>query len=84
MSDFNARADVYITKVNSAGGYRPLLPPKPIRSGTITDTVKWIMAKDELDRQMYFMTVPLEAGFIKSELSYQDIEAISRRPDFPK
>jgi hypothetical protein len=35
-------------------------------------------------RKTYFMTVPLEAGFIKRELDYRDIEAVYQRPDFPK
>jgi len=41
------------------------------------------MAKREY-QETYFMTVPLEAGFIKNELGYFDIKTISHRPDFPK
>ena len=42
------------------------------------------MAKRPDDRKTYFMTVALEAGFLKGELRYRDIEDISRRADFPQ
>jgi hypothetical protein len=82
MSDFNARAKIY--RVESKSAARDRIIPKPIRSGTVAENVKWIMAKRPDDRKTYFMTVPLEAGFIKSELDHRDIEAISQRPDFPE
>jgi hypothetical protein len=41
------------------------------------------MAKRDY-RETYFMTVPLEAGFIKHELRYPDIEHIAARSDFPR
>jgi hypothetical protein len=37
------------------------------------------MAKRDY-RETYFMTVPLEAGFIKGELDYRDIEDIAAHP----
>jgi hypothetical protein len=82
MSDFNARAKIYRVEFNSAARDRTI--PKPIRSGTVAESDKWIMAKRPDDRKTYFMTVPLEAGFIKSELDHREIEAISQRPDFPE
>ena len=82
MSDFNAKADVYCTQVQPAGGHRPILPPKLVHSGTVAECIRWVMAKREY-REIYSMTVPLEAGFIKAELDYRDIEAIYRRHDFP-
>jgi hypothetical protein len=33
---------------------------------------------------LYRMEVPLEAGLQKTELHYDEIEALSKRPDFPK
>jgi hypothetical protein len=42
------------------------------------------MAKRPDDRKTYFVTVALEAGFLKGELRYRDIEDISRRDDFPQ
>jgi hypothetical protein len=84
MSDFSAKADIYRVEFKSAVGHRPISPPKSIRSGTIAECVRWIMAKRPDDRKTYFMIVPLEAGFIKNELRYSDIEAIFQRPDFPK
>jgi hypothetical protein len=42
------------------------------------------MAEREPDRLIYSITVPLEAGFGKTELYYNDIEAISKRSDFPR
>jgi hypothetical protein len=83
MSDFSAQADVYNHVVKPARGYQPLLPPQPVHSGTVAECIKWVMAKRDY-HETYFMTVPLEAGFIKKELGYPDIEAISQRPDFPK
>jgi hypothetical protein len=84
MSDFNAKADVYRTEFRDVGGHRPLPSFKPIHSGTIAECVRWVMAKRHDYPQTYSMRVPLEAGFITNELHYQDIEAISQRPDFPK
>jgi hypothetical protein len=84
MSDFNARGDVYRSETRTAGGHRPLSPSQPVYSGTVADCVKWVMAKKHDYPETYFMTVPLEAGFIKSELCYQNIEAISQRADFTK
>jgi hypothetical protein len=84
MSDFTAKANIYRVEVKRAGGLRHLPGPKAVRSGTIAECVTWIMAKRPDDRKTYFMTVPLEAGLINKELRYQDIEAVSQRPDFPK
>jgi non-canonical (house-cleaning) NTP pyrophosphatase len=83
MSDFNAPADVYCHVVKPTTGHQPMLPPKPVHSGTVAECIKWVMAKREY-QETYFMTVPLEAGFIKNELGYFDIKTISHRPDFPK
>jgi hypothetical protein len=85
MSDFNALAHVYKTiQVGSRQAFVRIPEPQIIRSGPFAECVKWFMAMDETDRQFYLIAVPLEAGFVKSELSYQDIEAIFRRSDFPK
>ena len=84
MPDFNAKADIYRVEFKSAAGHRPIAPLRPIRSGTVGEGVRWIMAKRPDDRKTYFMTVPLEAGFVKSELRYRDIEDISGRADFPQ
>jgi hypothetical protein len=84
MPDFNAKADIYRVEFKSAAGHRPNAPSKPIRSGTVAEGVRWIMAKRPDDRKTYFMTVALEAGFLKGELRYRDIEDISRRADFPQ
>jgi len=54
-----------------------------LRSTTIVDGVKAVMAKREADRQIYSITTSLEAGFGKEVLAYPDIEAISQRTDFP-
>ena len=83
MSDFEAKASIYRVEFKSAGWHRPISPAKPIRSGTVAECVRWVMAKRPDDRKTYFMTVPPEAGF-KNELRCPDIEAISQRPDFPK
>jgi hypothetical protein len=84
MSDFNAKASIYRVEFKSAGWHRPISPPRPIRSGTIAECVRWVMTKRPDDRKTYFVTVPAEAGFIKNELRYPDIEAIFQHPDFPK
>jgi hypothetical protein len=83
MSDFNAHADVYCLQVQPSGTYRPIQLPRPVHSGTIADCVNWVMAKRDY-RETYFMTVPLEAGFIKDELRYPDIQQIAARLDFPR
>jgi hypothetical protein len=45
--------------------------------------VNKIMGKRDPDRRIYSMTVALEAGFGKSVLRYDDIEAVAQRADFP-
>jgi hypothetical protein len=82
MPDFTAKADIYRVEFKSSAGHRPIAPSKPIRSGTVAECVRWIMAKRPDDRKTYFMTVALEAGFLKGELRYRDIEDIARRVDF--
>jgi hypothetical protein len=84
MPDFNAKADIYRAEFKSAAGHRLIAPSKPIRSGTVAEGVRWIMAKRPDDRKTYFMTVALEAGFLKGEIRYRDIEDISSRADFPQ
>jgi hypothetical protein len=84
MSDFDAKASIYRVEFKSAGGHRPISPAKPIRSGTVAECVRWVMAKRPDDRKTYFIAVPPEAGFVKNELRYPDVEAISQRPDFLK
>jgi hypothetical protein len=84
MSNFDMPANVYMVNGRQAGGHRPLTPSRTVHSGTVTECVRWVMAKIHDYPETYSMTVPLEAGFIKGELSYQEIEAISKRSDFPK
>ena len=83
MPDYNATAQVYRHEAKG-GRHQYIAPPQPIRSGPVAECMKWVVAKGNDYPETYFMTVPLEAGFIKSELTYRDIEAISKRPDFPQ
>jgi len=42
------------------------------------------MTKHDGYPDTYSLRVPLEAGFQTDELHYRDIEAISKRNDFPR
>jgi hypothetical protein len=84
MSDFSAKADVYRQEMKSPAQDRVIPQTKPVHSGTIAQCVKWVMDKRHDYPETYSMTVPLEAGFIERTLGYRDIEAIAKRPDFPK
>jgi len=83
MSNFNAKADVYRQEMKSPARDGVIPQRKPVHSGTIVQCVKWIMDKRHDYPETYSMTVPLESGFQKCELDYRDIEAISKRSDFP-
>lgn len=84
MSNFNSPADLHITEMKPRIlGQKISHGPRYLRSATFAECVNAVMAKREPDRLIYSITVPLEAGFGKTELYYRDIEAISKRPDFP-
>ena len=85
MSDFNARADLHRTEMRLPRfGQKNSPGPRYLRSATLAECVNMVMAKRPPDRVIYSITVPLEAGFGKTELYHRDIEAISERPDFPQ
>jgi hypothetical protein len=84
MSNFNAKADLHMVEMTGHKLGTKNTASRLIHSGTVVECAKKVMAKDELERALYSMTVPLEAGFIKAVLDYRDIEAISQRPDFPR
>ena len=84
MSDFSAKADVYRAVMKAPTGHRFMPPAAPIHSGTIAECISWVMTKHDGYPDTYSMRVPLEAGFQTNELHYRDIEAISKRPDFPR
>jgi hypothetical protein len=83
MSDFDAKAEVYRTTVQHSGGHRRILPQPPIHAGSVAECISWVMTKHDGYPDAYSMRVPLEAGFQTNELHYRDIEAISKRADFP-
>jgi hypothetical protein len=84
MSDFNARAELHRLETNDLHDFRKLTGPRMVHAATVTECVNKVMAEREPDRLIYSMTIPLEAGFGKTEFLYRDIEAIAERPDFPK
>jgi hypothetical protein len=84
MSDFNAPAEVHDVGRMTIGLHKPMTPPPPIYKGTVVECVRWIIAKKHDYPETHILRVPLEAGFIKQEHSYKEVEAIYRRPDFPK
>ena len=83
MPNLNARADVYCHGGINVGKFQPLPQPEPVHSGTIADCVQWVLKNHQGYPNLYNLVIPLEAGFQKNELYYPDIEAISKRPDFP-
>jgi len=83
MSDFNAHAEVHRAAVRHRGGYHPILPSPPIHTATAIECFRYVLTKHDGYPQTYSVRVPLEAGFGTDELSYSEIEAISKRPDFP-
>jgi hypothetical protein len=84
MPNFNATAEVYCHGVINVGKFQPIPQRKSIHSGTIDQCVRWVMKNHQGYPALYRMEVPLEAGLQKTELHYDEIEALSKRPDFPK
>jgi hypothetical protein len=83
MSDFSARAEVYRAVMKAPTGHRFMPLATPVHSGTVAECISWVIRKHDGYPETYSMRVPLEAGFQTNELHYRDIEAISKRPDFP-
>jgi len=84
MSDFNAKAEVYRAVMKEPTGYRFMPAPTPIHSASVPECISWVMTKHDGYPETYSIRVPLEAGFQTNELHYRDIEAISKRSDFPQ
>jgi|HubBroStandDraft_5_1064220.scaffolds.fasta_scaffold1445274_1 hypothetical protein len=84
MSDFYAKAEVYRAAMRHPSGHYPMLASPPIRIGTAGECFAYVLTKHDGYPRTYSVRVPLEAGFGKNELSYDDIEAISKRSDFPR
>ena len=85
MPNFNATADLHQTVMRTPIPGAKIDPrPRWLESGKVSDLMNKVMAKRDGDRPIYSITVPLEAGFGKEVLSFRDIEAISKTPDFPR
>lgn len=84
MPNFNATAEVYCHGVISVGKFQPIPQRKPIHSGTIVECREWVMKNHQGYPALYSMVVPLEAGLQTNELPYEQIEALSKHPDFPR
>ena len=84
MPDFNANADLHRCEMTDREEGKKLTGPRFLETAPVYKCVNRVMDKREADGILYSMTVPLEAGFGKTELQYHDIEAISKRPDFPR
>lgn len=83
MSDFNVHAEVYRAAVRYSTGHHKILASPPIHVGTAIECFRYVLTKHDGYPQTYSVRVPLEAGFGTDELSYSEIEAISKHPDFP-
>lgn len=84
MPNFNVSAEVYRVAVRYRGGHHPIHAEHPIHIGTASECLAYVLTKHDGYPKTYSVRVPLEAGFGKDELSYDDIEAIAQRPDFPR
>jgi hypothetical protein len=84
MSNLNAHADVYCHGGISVPKFQPIPQRRPMHSGTIAECVRWVMKNHQGYPDLYSLVIPFEAGFQTNELWYRDIEAISKRPDFPR
>jgi hypothetical protein len=84
MSDFNALAELHRLEMTRPDPTKALSGPRMVHTGTVAECVRKVMAKREPDRQIYSMTVKLEAGFGGPTLHYREIEQTARRADFPK
>jgi len=83
MPNYNAQAHVYCHGGVNVEKFQRIPRAKPIHSGTIAECVKWVMKNHQGYPDIYSMTIPLDAGFQTNELYYREIEALSKRPDFP-
>jgi hypothetical protein len=85
MPDFNANADVYVARVRQRITGMPLpIQPRPDHSGNVAECITWMIENNDGYPGSYTVEVPLEAGFGKSVLTFQEIEELSRHPNFPK
>jgi hypothetical protein len=51
--------------------------PKPVYTGTVKQCVQWMMTKENEYPETYSMTVPLEAGFQKRELRFDEVKNLA-------
>ena len=85
MPNFNASADLHVMQMNPIRfGQKLKAGPLYLETLPITECIERVMKKRVPDAHLYSITVPLEAGFGKDVLYYSDIEAISKRPDYPR
>jgi hypothetical protein len=83
MPDFEANAEVYRVAVRYPSGPRPILASPPVHVGSAAECFVYVLTKHDGYPKTYSVRVPLEAGFGTDELSYDEIEALSKRSDFP-
>lgn len=85
MPNYEATADLHMYQMNPVRFGQKLKPgPLYLRSDNIVTCISHVMSKREPDAHLYSITLPLEAGFGKDTLYFRDIQAISKRPDFPR
>ena len=82
MPDFNVEADVYVAMRKDPRRRQTMPERRPIHSGTLANSIRWILANHDGYPGTYTIEVPLEAGFQTKVLHYRDIQAIAERPDF--
>jgi hypothetical protein len=84
MSDYNAPADLHRHKMSAVRKGKAIPSShRRIHSGPFVECSKMFMATAAPERVLYSITVALKAGFGKNFLEHADIEAITRRADFP-
>jgi hypothetical protein len=70
MPDFNAPAQVFCVEFRTPTVQEYY--PKPVYCGTVAKCGRWMISKKNEYPETYYMTVPLEAGFQKTELRFND------------
>ena len=84
MPNFNAKADVYCAVGPRVPKFQPIPQKRPVYSGVIVECRRWVMKNHQGYPALYSMVIPLEAGLQTNELHYDEIEALSKHPDFPR
>jgi hypothetical protein len=72
MPDLNAPAQVFCVEMRTPSNQKYVA--EPIYTGTVLECGRWMMSKEKDYPETYYMTVPLEAEFQKTQLGFNEVK----------